>query len=639
MTTIITRSTGPSPKGAPLTAGELDQNFLNLNAAKVEATRAVGTTAGELTGGGDLSGDRTLGLAATGITAGLINNSATQLTPTTLDNKGRVVAIGTPVTIAPAFSSLTGTPTSLAGYGITDAQPTLTGAATTIDSEDLTASKVLVSDASGKVAASAVSTTTLGYLDASSSVQGQLDSKQATTAKNAANGYAGLDAGGKLPTSLLPALAISEYLGAAANQAARLALTGEKGDWCSQTDTGKVYVITGDTPSDNTHWTALTYPVTPGITLNGTHIAPGDTATVTAATPNTLTIGTGLTGTSFNGSAAVTVAIDASVVTLTGTQTLTNKTLTAPVIAGGSADGLAIGGTAPASGAFTTLSATGNTTLGDAAGDTLTINGTAVSCPNNLNFDSNTLFIDATNNYVGIGTSSPSGVFDVQKYMPGVGLRVHLRNTASTAGSTVTLDFSEDATLRSGIQYESNTGLTKIGNISTGNYPVAFYAGATEKMRINSSGNLLVGTTSNPGGRFVCADTTGTYTWHFGTINTLSNYYIVRTSDGVGAYLGYGSTSWAAASDERVKDIIEPITHAAAKVDSLRAVIGKYKTDAANTRRAFLIAQDVQAVLPEAVDASNPDSLGVQYTDTIPLLVAAIKELHAEIQSLKAKVN
>jgi hypothetical protein len=60
-----------------------------------------------------------------------------------------------------------------------------------------------------------------------------------------------------------------------------------------------------------------------------------------------------------------------------------------------------------------TLAVNGNTTLGDAAGDTLTINGTAVSVPNNLNFDSNTLFIDATNNRVGVNTATPSEVFDV----------------------------------------------------------------------------------------------------------------------------------------------------------------------------------------------------------------------------------
>jgi hypothetical protein len=51
-------------------------------------------------------------------------------------------------------------------------------------------------------------------------------------------------------------------------------------------------------------------------------------------TPSTLTIGTGLSGTSYNGSSAVTIAIDSTVATLTGTQTLTNKTLTSPAITG-----------------------------------------------------------------------------------------------------------------------------------------------------------------------------------------------------------------------------------------------------------------------------------------------------------------
>lgn len=49
---------------------------------------------------------------------------------------------------------------------------------------------------------------------------------------------------------------------------------------------------------------------------------------------NTLTIGTGLSGTSYNGSAGVTVAIDSTVATLTGTQTLTNKTISSGTLTG-----------------------------------------------------------------------------------------------------------------------------------------------------------------------------------------------------------------------------------------------------------------------------------------------------------------
>lgn len=54
------------------------------------------------------------------------------------------------------------------------------------------------------------------------------------------------------------------------------------------------------------------------ITINGTSIPLGGSATITAANPNALTIGTGLTGTSYNGSAAVTIAIDSTVVVTSG---------------------------------------------------------------------------------------------------------------------------------------------------------------------------------------------------------------------------------------------------------------------------------------------------------------------------------
>jgi len=58
----------------------------------------------------------------------------------------------------------------------------IAGAVSTITTGNLTASKALVSDGSGKVAVSAVTSTELGYVDATSSIQTQLDTKIATTA-------------------------------------------------------------------------------------------------------------------------------------------------------------------------------------------------------------------------------------------------------------------------------------------------------------------------------------------------------------------------------------------------------------------------------------------------------------------------
>jgi hypothetical protein len=63
------------------------------------------------------------------------------------------------------------------------------------------------------------------------------------------------------------------------------------------------------------------------ITINGNTVSLGGATTVTATATSALTIGTGLTGTSYNGSSPVTIAIDSTVATLTGTQTFTNKSI------------------------------------------------------------------------------------------------------------------------------------------------------------------------------------------------------------------------------------------------------------------------------------------------------------------------
>jgi hypothetical protein len=104
-------------------------------------------------------------------------------------------------------------------------------------------------------------------------------------------------------------------------------------------------------PTFNQNTTGSAATLTTSRNINGTAFNGSADITITAANPNALTIGTGLTGTSYTGSAAITIAIDSSVVTLTGTQTLTNKTLTAPVI-----DNIKLGYT-------TTATAAGTTTL------------------------------------------------------------------------------------------------------------------------------------------------------------------------------------------------------------------------------------------------------------------------------------
>lgn len=88
------------------------------------------------------------------------------------------------------------------------------------------------------------------------------------------------DLAGQVPTSALPALAVTEYLGAVANQTAMLALTGQTGDWCIRTDLGTVWFITAANPALLASWTALSYPAAPVASVNGqtgvVELAKGD---------------------------------------------------------------------------------------------------------------------------------------------------------------------------------------------------------------------------------------------------------------------------------------------------------------------------------------------------------------------------
>lgn len=191
---------------------------------------------------------------------------------------------------------------------------------------------------------------------------------------------------------------------------------------------------------------------------------------------------------------------------------------------------------------------------------------------------------------------------------------------------------------------------------------VAFSTSSVESARINSSGSLLLNysgatTTTDPQGIGLASP-----------VNTLLQYYLIKQTQveahfgfksgadsnlyvgtaggttGVGTYGLYQTntgTSWNSVSDETLKTDLQPILDALNKVASLRAVTGRYTYDAEDKSRSFLIAQDVQKVLPEAVSIADLEAgtLGLSYTDVIPLLVAAIKELKVEIDVLKAKIN
>ena len=104
-----------------------------------------------------------------------------------------------------------------------------------------------------------------------------------------------------------------------------------------------------------------------------------------------------------------------------------------------------------------------------------------------------------------------------------------------------------------------------------------------------------------------------------------------------GAIIAAGNVT--AYSDIRVKDNIETVENALAKVAAIRGVTYTRKDlDDKERRYAGVIAQEVEQVLPEAVGGDEHRKT-VDYNGTIALLIEAVKELTSEVETLKAAIR
>ena len=92
-------------------------------------------------------------------------------------------------------------------------------------------------------------------------------------------------------------------------------------------------------------------------------------------------------------------------------------------------------------------------------------------------------------------------------------------------------------------------------------------------------------------------------------------------------------------SDSRLKDNIEPITDALAIVEQINGVTYSLISDNKKIRHVGLIAQNVEAVMPEAVLENENGIKSVAYGNLVGLLVEAIKELRAEVAELRGIID
>jgi hypothetical protein len=204
----------------------------------------------------------------------------------------------------------------------------------------------------------------------------------------------------------------------------------------------------------------------------------------------------------------------------------------------------------------------------------------------------------------------------------------------STGNNLITGDSAYDMCIRgpSGISFSAN-------------------AGATQHMRLTSTG--ILNTSNNiavTGDKNVSVAAYG-ITGFINFRGFYNNDYIDVVPNTNGVRLASGGTSWSGISDETLKTDLKPIENALAKAATVRGVTGRYKTDEVTVSRAFLIAQDVEKVLPEAVsrnaaaDEAMPEDkrdpwagkLMLQHTDTLALVFAALGEISARLEALEAK--
>jgi hypothetical protein len=254
---------------------------------------------------------------------------------------------------------------------------------------------------------------------------------------------------------------------------------------------------------------------------------------------------------------------------------------------------------------------------------------------------------------LGVGSTSPGTNLHI-----GTGSSPENLGVTLSRGSTTNFYLAHDGTKTfiAGID-PANDG-PKIGSLNS--YPFLFVTGNTERARITSGGDLLVGATSGLASARFYVEASNNVGYFRSTSSGTAVIARVDTLDsGTGTleYFQYGntevgkittngtSTTYATSSDYRLKDNPQPLTGSGAFIDALKPKTWAWKSD--GSKGVGFIAHEVQEVSPGSVvgtkDAINAEGKPVYQAmeygsaEFIANIIAELQSLRARVTALEAK--
>ena len=228
--------------------------------------------------------------------------------------------------------------------------------------------------------------------------------------------------------------------------------------------------------------------------------------------------------------------------------------------------------------------------------------------------------VDGGNNRVGIGTSSPNSP-------------LHVIGQTNISGRVLT-DQGSVGSSGYGFAGDGNTCM-----FSSTNNTLQFGTSANERMRINDTGDVLIGTTStNNNERVRIKNGNDTRAIAFQSASSNECGYIYINSGGT-------SVTYSTSSDYRLKENVVDLTDASTRVKQLQPKRFNFIADANTTVDGFL-AHEVSDIVPEAItgtkdeldEEGNPVYQGIDQSKLVPLLTASLQEAIAKIEELEIRI-